>query len=132
MMRNVLRLVFFALLLATPAVIIGQNRPTQAEARPSGRAQNDKPATQTAPQTQVDETFDLNIAERRITQQDFEASTRVGTNPGAEGLNLQVGVGLTAGRIDVLLRNVRGQVRFRGTLQRVLDAIGSRRGAATP
>ena len=128
-MRNSLRLILLSSLIATPTLISAQNRPAPVAVPPSGRVQNEKPATQPRDQTSVDETFDLNITERRITQDDFAASTRVGTEPGAEGINLQIGVGVSADRIDVLLRNVRGQVRFRGTLQRVLVAIESRRPA---
>ena len=74
----------------------------------------------------VDEDFELNIAERRITEQSFFASTAVNVSAGA--LRLGVGVALGAGRIDVLLRNVSGRVRFRGSLdalRRVLDAHGA-------
>ena len=78
----------------------------------------------------VDETFDLNIDVRQITRENFEASTSVSTDNDS-GLNLQVGVGLAAGRIDVLLRNVRGRVRFRGSLDRILEII-DRRPVAPP
>ncbi|MFN2493659.1 MAG: hypothetical protein ABR501_12340 [Pyrinomonadaceae bacterium] len=81
--------------------------------------------------TNADETFELNIDERRFTQENFKASTSVGTD-GDTGLNLQVGVGLAADRIEVLLRNVRGSVRFRGTVDRVLEMIGSRRVLSPP
>jgi len=72
------------------------------------------------------EDFELDIAERRITEESFFASTSVGGQAGA--LALRVGVALGAERIDVLLRNVRGRVRFRGSLEalrRVLDAHGA-------
>ena len=75
--------------------------------------------------TNADETFELNIDERRFTKENFEASTAVGTD-GDAGLNLRIGVALAAGRIDVLLRNVRGSVRFHGTLDRILEVINSR------
>lgn len=71
----------------------------------------------------VNEDFELDIAERRIMEADFYASTAVGVSAGA--LRLGVGVALGAERIDVLLKNVRGRVRFRGSLEalrRVLDA----------
>lgn len=74
----------------------------------------------------ADETFELNISERRFTREDFEASTAVGTE-GDQGLNLQIGVGLTAGRIDVLLRNVQGRVRFHGTINRIMQILSNRR-----
>ncbi|HEV2883976.1 MAG TPA: hypothetical protein VGW36_03910 [Pyrinomonadaceae bacterium] len=81
--------------------------------------------------TTADETFELNITERQFTKENFEVSTAVGTD-GERGLNLQVGVGLAAGRIDVLLRNVRGSVRFRGTLERILEVLNAKRANSPP
>ena len=75
--------------------------------------------------TNIDETFELNIVERRITDSNFEASTSVSTD-GDNALDLQVGVGLSASRIDVLLRNIRGSVRFHGTLDRILEILRNR------
>ena len=76
---------------------------------------------------EADETFTLNIAERRITEQDFAASTSVGFDRrDANGVSMQIGVALRAQRIDVTLRNVTGTVRFRGSVQRILDLINSR------
>lgn len=78
--------------------------------------------------TDADETFELNISERRITKQNFAASTSLEAGEeSARGLRLRIGVSVGAEQIDVLLRNVRGQVRFRGTLERVLALINSRR-----
>jgi len=90
----------------------------------------EKPAINAPPRPNADETFDLNIDLRQITRENFEASTSVSTDNDS-GLNLQVGVGLAAGRIDVLLRNVRGRVRFRGSLDRILEMI-DRRPVAPP
>jgi hypothetical protein len=89
------------------------------------------PASESASRTTADETFDLNIDERRFTRENFEASTSVSTD-GDAGLNLRVGVALAASRIDALLRNVRGRVRFHGTLDRVLERIGNRRAQSPP
>ena len=78
--------------------------------------------------TQADENFELNITEKRITERDFAASTSVEAGEeSAHGLRLRIGVELGASEIDVLLRNVRGSVRFRATLERVLDRINARR-----
>jgi len=64
----------------------------------------------------ADENFELNIAERRITENNFFASTEIGTVAEAGGgVNLRVGVAVAAERIDVTLRNVRGRVRFRAS-----------------
>jgi hypothetical protein len=78
--------------------------------------------------TTADETFELKIEERSFTRVNFEASTSVGTDSDA-ALNLQIGVALAARRIDVLLRNVQGRVRFRGNLDRVLKVLDNRRTA---
>ena len=77
--------------------------------------------------TTADESFELNIDQRRITSEDFEASTAIETDPNAQGLNLQIGVALAASHINVLLVNVRGRVRFRGSLERILDMLDTRR-----
>jgi hypothetical protein len=86
------------------------------------------PTARTSSRTSADETFDLNITERRITEHDFAASTTVEVGEEtASGLMLRVGVAVGAEEINLLLRNVRGQVRFRATLDRVLERLGARR-----
>jgi len=86
------------------------------------------PATSSVTNAQgdVSEDFELNIDERRITERDFYASTAIEAGEeSARGLYLRVGVGVGASEIDVLLCNVRGRVRFHGSLEalrRVLDA----------
>lgn len=86
------------------------------------------PAPQTESRTSADETFELNISEKRITEKDFEASTSVEAGEeSARGLRLRIGVGIGADAIDVLLRNVRGRVRFRASLAPLLERINSRR-----
>ena len=81
-----------------------------------------------ANRTTADETFELNITERRIIEHDFAASTTVEVGEEtARGLLLRVGVAVGADEINVLLRNVRGRVSFRATLARVLDRLNARR-----
>ncbi|HEY0080958.1 MAG TPA: hypothetical protein VGB73_20305 [Pyrinomonadaceae bacterium] len=95
--------------------------------------QQPAPTAPAAPRTTADENFDLNIDQRRITESDFEASTSVEVGEeGARGLNLRVGVALSARSIDVLLRNVRGRVRFRASLEHLLQRIGERRPSQSP
>jgi hypothetical protein len=106
----------FCALAQTPAPPVAQQTPvTDSNRRPN-----------------ADEKFELNIDERRISEENFEASTGVGTEEDSQGLNLQIGVALAAGRIDVLLRNVRGSVRFRGTLDRIFEMMSNRRSASKP
>jgi hypothetical protein len=77
--------------------------------------------------TSANETFELNITERRITERDFAASTTVEVGEEtARGLLLRVGVAVGADEINVLLRNVRGSVRFHATLARVLERLNAR------
>lgn len=78
--------------------------------------------------TSADENFELNIAERRITESGFAASTSIEVGEEtARGLLLRVGVSLGADEISVLLRNVQGRVRFHGTLERVLERLSTHR-----
>ncbi len=85
------------------------------------------PTPDPAQRVSADETFDLNIVERRITETDFFAATSVGLDSREEkNLSMNVGVEVRAGKIDVLMRNVTGTVRFRGSIQKVLDRLNSR------
>jgi hypothetical protein len=85
-------------------------------------------AKQTEARTSADETFELNITERHITQRGFEASTSVEAGEeSARGLRLRIGVGVGADSIDVRLHGIRGLVHFRATLAPLLELINSRR-----
>ena len=101
-------------------------------ANPLGSAapQSSTPATDVnRARTDADETFDLDIGERRITRQHLEASTSVELGErDARHVRLRVGVMLGADRIDVLLRNVRGHVRFRGSLESLRQRLDERHG----
>lgn len=89
------------------------------------------PTTTTSAPVNADEDFDLNIGERRITEHDFFASTSVAIGDARIPL-LRVGVALGAQEIDVLLRNVRGHVRFHGSLERVQRVLDERRAQPPP
>lgn len=125
MKRNLFNLTLtLAVIIASSAIALSQT---------SGSA-NSAPldAPQTAPasqaRTNANETFELNITERRITERDFAASTTVEIGEEtARGLLLRVGVAVGADEINVLLRNVRGRVSFRATLDRVLERLNARR-----
>lgn len=125
--RNLfITMVAFFVIVAAAVMALAQAG-TDATSGATAPPQQDASSNSEA-RTSADETFELNIAERRITRRDFEASTSVEAGEeSARGLDLRVGVTLGADSIDVLLRNVRGQVRFRATLERVLQLINSRR-----
>jgi hypothetical protein len=99
-----------------------------AQTRPSPAAPEKTPPVT---RTNIDETFELNIGERRFTEENFNVSTSVSTD-GDSGLDLQIGVGLSASRIDVLMRNIRGNVRFHGTLDRILEILRNRPAPSRP
>jgi hypothetical protein len=88
-------------------------------------AQTAAPTPADKPRTNIDETFYLNIIERRVTEEDFKAATAVSTDTDS-GLDLQIGVALSASRINVHMRNIRGTVRFQGTLDRILRVLRAR------
>lgn len=126
MTKNLFRL---ALALAFAAASTA-TAPAQNETAAGDAAAQTAPAPQ-ATRTTADETFELNITERRITERDFSASTEVEAGEEtARGLRLRVGVSVGADEINVLLRNVRGRVNFRATLARVLDRLNTRRAPA--
>lgn len=79
----------------------------------------------------IDEDFDLDIQEKRITEEGFQASTAVelrsGENP---GLEVWIGTAVAARQIDVLLRGVHGRVRFFARLDPVLQSLESHRAPA--
>jgi hypothetical protein len=120
------RLILISLTLSASAFcVLGQT--------PAPKGVQENPDRDSARRPSADETFELNIDERRFSRENFQAGTAVGTEEDSQGLNLQIGVALAAGRIDVLLRNVRGTVRFRGTLNRVLEMMSTRpRPSAAP
>ena len=78
-------------------------------------------------QATADESFDLNIAQRRIAESNFKASTAVEIGEEGRGLRLRVGTSLTASQINVMLRGGTGRVRFRATLEPVLRRLRGRR-----
>jgi hypothetical protein len=140
MNRVVCRIAVTALLVAAFCVaVVAQEQPPPAATGsnpPAPRASPPViPAAQNAGAANVNENFELNIAERRITERDFYASTAIETEAGdSRGLSLRVGVAVGASEIDVLLRNVRGSVRFRGSLDVLRRMLDARRpaAAATP
>lgn len=110
-----------SILFLSAVFAVGQTTQVQPKGEPA------KTPTTEPSRSNIDETFDLNIDLRRFTRENFEASTAVSTD-GDQRVNVQVGVGLAAGRIEVLLRNVQGKVRFRGSLDRLFEVIDNRRG----
>jgi hypothetical protein len=80
------------------------------------------------PQTSADEDIRLDITERHITEENFEASTALAIQSAdPDGLAVQIGALVRALRIDVRLRDVQGRVRFVGSLDRIQRVLESHR-----
>ncbi len=126
------RAAFAFLFISTFFVCVAAQTPAARDASQTAPAPTPRTVSAEA-RTSVDESFELNISERRIAEENFEASTEVeiGREAG-HGLALRVGVAVGAERIELLLRNVRGSVRFRATLEPVLRLFSNRRTAAPP
>jgi hypothetical protein len=65
------------------------------------------------------ETFDLDIAEKRVSERDFHAALDLDARPGEGGIHVQAGAAISARAIELVLRNVRGTVHFRADLSRL-------------
>jgi hypothetical protein len=116
----------FVVLSCSFLLVFGQTVNTAPVKKPLPEIRGTQVIDQPATRTNVDETFELNIDERHYSQESFQAATAVGTKNPEKNLDLQVGVALASGRIDVTLRNVHGSVRFRGTLDRILELFENR------
>lgn len=104
---------------------------TCVAAQTNTRARRTQPVAPPVAQaaTNVDEDFDLNIIQRRITEHNFFASTSVALGDEPSPL-VRIGVALGAQEIDVLLQGVRGHVRFRASLEQITRIINARRAAS--
>ena len=124
MNRKLFQLVYAVAVIAASSVIALSQTGSSANAESASTPQA---VSESQTRKSADETFELNITERRITERGFTASTAVEIGEEtARGLLLRVGVDVGADEINVLLRNVRGHVRFRATLDRVLERLNSR------
>lgn len=83
--------------------------------------------------TTINENFELNIVQERITETEYVRSTDVRLNEQTNnGLNLEVGVSVRAERINVLLRGINGRVNFRASLEAIKQRIEQRRQNSAP
>ena len=118
-------LLLLASVCAAQGQAAGAPQPRRPRATPAGAEAAGQRAGGAA-----EEDFELNITERRFVEENFAASTAVeAVGAGDEPLSLRVGAAVGAERIDVLLRNVRGHVRFRGTLGPLARLVITRRAA---
>lgn len=83
-------------------------------------------------QSTREENFKLNITTKKISEENYRADVEVGaetpTNP---SVSVNVGVGVRAKRITATLINITGDVKFRGSLEKILDRLNLTRETKT-
>jgi len=77
----------------------------------------------TAPRTTADENFTLSIKEERTTETNYERSTAVEVSGKENGLLVRVGASVRAQKIDIVLRGITGNVRFRASLETLIQRL---------
>lgn len=79
-------------------------------------------------QTTADETFQLNIQQKRIAENNFRAGRVVSIASATKPpVALRIGAEIQAESIVVTLKSVFGDVRFRGSLEKIRDQINQHR-----
>lgn len=92
---------------------------------------NEKPVADE--QTNADENIELNIVREQITETNFARSTDVRLNIAKDGgLRLEVGVGVRAEQVNLLLRGIYGRATFRASLEQIKQRLEQRRKDALP
>ena len=103
------RFFLLALLISAPVgLAYGQEKPAQ--------------------KTNVDENFTLNIVEERTTETNYERSKAVelGDKERKNGVQVRVGATVRAQKIDVTLRGITGNGRFRASLEAIRRLLEER------
>ena len=75
-------------------------------------------------QTIADETFKVSITEKKVTETDYESKVELNVNSEKHAnVSINVGAAVRAEQITLTLRNIFGDVRFRGSLEKILNQI---------
>lgn len=79
-------------------------------------------------QATVKEDFQLNITNKQVTETNYNPKLEVAVKSETEPqVRLQVGAEVKAEKVTMTLKNIFGDVRFRGSLERILNQINLRR-----
>lgn len=83
---------------------------------------------QTEDQTTADENFKLNITDKKTTETNYESRVELKLNHKSRPqISVNVGAAVRAEQITVTLKNIFGDVRFRGSLEKILNQINFNR-----
>jgi len=74
-------------------------------------------------QTSADEDFTLNITEERAVETSYERSTAVAVGDAETNLTVRVGTSVSAQTINITLRGITGNGRFRASLEKITRVI---------
>jgi hypothetical protein len=77
-------------------------------------------------QTSADEDFTLNITEERAVETNYERSKAVAIGDAETSLSVRVGMSVSAQTINITLRGVTGNGRFRASLEKIQKIQNSR------
>ena len=75
-------------------------------------------------QTTADENFKVNITDKKITETNYESKVELNLKPEKRSsVSVNIGAAVRAGQITVSMKNVFGDVRFRGSLEKITNQI---------
>ncbi len=75
-------------------------------------------------QTTADENFKVSITNKKVVETDYESKVELNVNSAnLPAVSVNVGAAVRAEQITVTLKNIFGDVRFRGSLEKILDQI---------
>lgn len=74
--------------------------------------------------TTADENFRVNISDKKVVETDYESKVELSaaseSNP---AVSVSIGAAVRAEKITLTLRNIFGDVRFRGSLEKITNQI---------
>lgn len=80
--------------------------------------------TTTENQTTADENFKVNITDKKISEPNYESKVELNLDSETRSnVSVNVGAAVRAGQITVTLKNIFGDVRFRGSLEKITNQI---------
>ena len=75
-------------------------------------------------QTTADENFKVSITEKKVIETDYESKVELNVNSEKRpNVSVNVGAAVRAEQITLTMRNIFGDVRFRGSLEKILNQI---------
>lgn len=75
-------------------------------------------------QTTADENFKVNITDKRVVETDYESKVELNVNSeNRPAVSVNVGAAVRAGQITLTLKNIFGDVRFRGSLEKITNQL---------